>query len=187
MFFQGYGTNPFVDTEDDPLSTFGIDVDTASYTMARSYLRRGNLPPADAVRVEEFVNYFDYGDRAPKSRDFAVVAEGAPSPFASTARTYLLRFALKGAGGRRASRRQPAVLTFVVDISGSMNRENRLGLVKRALRLLVARARSRATRSDWWSTAAGGGCCWRRRATTRESWRRSIACSREARPTPRRA
>ncbi|MCZ6725999.1 MAG: von Willebrand factor type A domain-containing protein [Acidobacteria bacterium] len=136
MFFQGYGTNPFVDTEDDPQSTFGLDVDTASYTMARSYLRRGDLPPADAIRVEEFVNFFDYGDRAPRSRDFAVVAEGAPSPFASTARTYLLRFALKG---REVSARQrkAAVLTFVVDVSGSMNRENRLGLVQRALGLLV--------------------------------------------------
>jgi Ca-activated chloride channel family protein len=136
MLFRGYGTNPFVDTEDDPQSTFGIDVDTASYTMARSYLRRGDLPPADAIRVEEFVNFFDYGDRAPSRRDFAVVAEGAPSPFASTARTYLLRFALQG---REVSDRQrnAAVLTFVVDVSGSMNRENRLGLVQRALGLLV--------------------------------------------------
>jgi Ca-activated chloride channel family protein len=137
MFFQGYGTNPFVDTEDDALSTFGIDVDTASYTMARSYLRRGDLPPADAIRVEEFVNYFDYGDRSPRSRDFAVVAEGAPSPYASTARTHLLRFALKGREIAE-NRRKPAVLTFAVDVSGSMNRENRLGLVQRALRLLVA-------------------------------------------------
>lgn len=136
MFFQGYGTNPFVDTEDDAQSTFGIDVDTASYTLARSYLRRGSLPPADAIRVEEFVNYFDYGDPAPRSKDFAVVAEGAPSPFASTARTYLLRFALQGREVS-AAQRLPAVLTFVVDVSGSMNRENRLGLVKRALRLLV--------------------------------------------------
>jgi Ca-activated chloride channel homolog len=136
MFFQGYGTNPFVDTEDDPQSTFGLDVDTASYTMARSYLRRGDLPPADAIRVEEFVNFFDYGDPAPRRHDFAVVAEGAPSPFAATARTYLLRFALKG---REVSAvdRKPAVLTFVVDVSGSMDRENRLELVKQALRLLV--------------------------------------------------
>lgn len=136
MFFQAYGTNPFIDTEDDAQSTFGIDVDTASYTMARSYLERGNLPPADAIRVEEFINYFDYDDPAPRSKDFAVVAEGAPSPFASTARTYLLRFALKGREIAE-SQRKSAVLTFVVDVSGSMNRENRLGLVKRALRLLV--------------------------------------------------
>jgi Ca-activated chloride channel family protein len=136
MFFQTYGTNPFIDTEDDPQSTFGIDVDTASYTLARSYLERGSLPPADAIRVEEFVNYFDYHDPAPRSHDFAVVAEGAPSPFASTARTYLLRFALKGRE-IAASQRQAAVLTFVVDVSGSMNRDDRLGLVKRALRLLV--------------------------------------------------
>jgi len=136
MFFQGYGTNPFVDTEDDPLSTFAVDVDTASYELARGYLRRGHLPPADAVRVEEFVNSFDYGDPPPRRRDFAVVAEGAPSPFAATARTYLVRFALKGREVA-ASHRRPAVLTFVVDVSGSMNRENRLGLVKRSLGLLV--------------------------------------------------
>lgn len=136
MFFQGYGTNPFVDTEDDPQSTFGLDVDTGSYTLTRGYLRRGHLPPADAVRVEEFVNFPDYGDPAPQRRDFAVVAEGAPSPFAATARTYLLRFALKGREVATADRKT-AVLTFVVDVSGSMNRENRLELVKRALRLLV--------------------------------------------------
>jgi Ca-activated chloride channel family protein len=136
MFFQGYGTNPFVDTEDDALSTFGLDVDTGSYTLTRSYLRRGNLPPQDAVRVEEFVNFLDYDDPAPRRHDFAVVAEGAASPFAATARTYLLRFALKGREVSAADRK-PAVLTFVVDVSGSMNRENRLELVKRALRLLV--------------------------------------------------
>jgi len=136
MFFHGYGTNPFVDTEDDAQSTFGIDVDTASYTMARSYLQRGHLPPGDAIRVEEFVNYFDYRDQAPRSKDFAAVVEGAPSPFASTARTHLLRFAIKGREVSEAQRKA-AVLTFVIDVSGSMNRENRLGLVKQALRLLV--------------------------------------------------
>lgn len=135
--FQDYGTNPFVDTEQDPQSTFGIDVDTASYTVVRSYLERGLLPPPAAVRVEEFVNYFDYGDPAPRRRDFAVVAEGAPSPFAGgDAGSHLLRFALKGREVT-AAERKPAVLTFVVDVSGSMDREDRLELVKRALRLLV--------------------------------------------------
>ncbi|MCD6174637.1 MAG: von Willebrand factor type A domain-containing protein, partial [Planctomycetes bacterium] len=60
MFFKTYGVNPFVDTEDDHLSTFAIDTDTGSYTVCRRYLQQGNLPPKEAVRVEEFVNYFKY-------------------------------------------------------------------------------------------------------------------------------
>ena len=68
MFFKNYGVNPFVDTEDDHLSTFATDVDTGSYTVARRYLHDGNIPPNEAVRVEEFVNYFDYGYPAPQKR-----------------------------------------------------------------------------------------------------------------------
>ena len=59
MFFEDYGVNPFIDTDDDHLSTFAIDVDTGSYTIARRCIEDGHLPPEDAVRVEEFVNYFD--------------------------------------------------------------------------------------------------------------------------------
>ena len=59
IFFKEYGTNPFIDTEDEHLSTFGMDVDTASYSVTRRYLRDGHLPPSEAVRVEEFVNTFD--------------------------------------------------------------------------------------------------------------------------------
>ncbi len=140
VFFQGYGTNPFVDTEDDRLSTFGLDVDTGSYTVVRRYLRDGHLPPADAVRVEELINYFDYGDPAPRRGDFAIHAEGAPSPFGEGERYYLLRFNLHG---REVAehRRPPAILTFVVDVSGSMRRENRLGLVKEALAMLLHQLR----------------------------------------------
>src|SRR5690349_17261416 len=61
MFFQNYGVNPSIDTEDDNLSTFSLDVDTGSYTVARRYINDGSLPPKDAVRVEEFVNYFEQG------------------------------------------------------------------------------------------------------------------------------
>ena len=81
VFFQEYGTNPFVDTDDDRLSTFGLDVDTGSYTVARRYLSDGNLPPREAIRVEEFVNAFSYGDRPPSRGDFAIRAEAAPTPF----------------------------------------------------------------------------------------------------------
>jgi len=136
VFFKTYGVNPFVDSEDDRLSTFGLDVDTASYTVARRYLTDGHLPPAEAVRVEEMVNAFDYGDPAPRDRDFAVRAEGSPTPFAEGGRYRLLRFGIR-AREVLAADRKPAVLTFVVDVSGSMDYENRLGLVKQALGLLL--------------------------------------------------
>jgi len=136
MFFKSYGTNPFVDTEVDTQSTFGLDVDTGSYTLARSYIERGDLPPGEAIRVEEFVNYFDYDDPAPRRGEFTLTAEGAPSPFTVGPRYYLVRFGIKGRE-ISAAERKPAMLIFVVDVSGSMQRENRLGLVKRSLDLLL--------------------------------------------------
>ena len=144
MFFKNYGVNPFIDTEDDHLSTFAIDVDTGSYTVVRGYLHDGHLPPNDAVRVEEFVNYFKYDYPAPQKDDFALYAEAAPWPrrAGGTGRqnNYLLRIALKG---RQVSNenRKPAILTFVIDVSGSMSREDRLGLVKKSLRMLVENLR----------------------------------------------
>jgi len=140
VFFRGYGTNPFIDTEDDALSTFGLDVDTGSYTVVRRYLTDGHLPPPEAVRVEEMINYFDYGDEPPAEGDFAIRAQGAPSPFAHGERYYLLRFHLHGRELADADRR-PALLTFVVDVSGSMARGNRLGLVRQALGLLIDQLR----------------------------------------------
>src|SRR6185436_10748927 len=65
VLFKSAGTNPFVDTTVDRLSTFGLDVDTGSYAVARQYIGDGNLPDPDSVRVEEWLNYFDYGDPAP--------------------------------------------------------------------------------------------------------------------------
>jgi Ca-activated chloride channel family protein len=136
MFFEHKGTNPFVFTREDSLSTFGLDVDTASYSVARNYLMRGELPPAEAVRVEEFVNALPQ-DYAPPTREaFAIHLEGAPNPFHRG--YHLLRIGLKAREVRMRDRK-PAVLTFVIDVSGSMGTENRLGLVKRSLRLLVDR------------------------------------------------
>ena len=137
MFFESAGVNPFVDTEDDHLSTFAMDVDTASYTVARRYLTDGNMPPPEAIRVEEFINYFDmrYPGPAEGEGAFAIHLEGAPSRFGPQ-NAYLLKVDLQGKE-ILADERKDAVLTFVIDVSGSMNRENRLGLVKRALRLLV--------------------------------------------------
>jgi Ca-activated chloride channel family protein len=140
LHFKNYGTNPFLDTEDDHLSTFGLDVDTASYTVVRNFLERGVLPPQDAVRVEEMVNYFDYRDPSPRRGDFALGGEGAPSPFAHGEDYYLLRLHV-AAREVAEHQRPPAQLVFVVDVSGSMNRENRLGLVRQALHMLVDRLR----------------------------------------------
>jgi len=141
MFFKNYGVNPFIDTEDDHLSTFATDVDTGSYTVCRGYLQDGHLPPDEAVRVEEFVNYFDYGYAAPQEDVFAVYAAAAPWKFGEGRKnSYLLRLALK-AQQISEENRKGAILTFVIDVSGSMNRENRLGLVKKCLRMLVKKLR----------------------------------------------
>jgi Ca-activated chloride channel homolog len=141
VFFRTYGVNPFIDTEDDHLSTFGLDVDTGSYAITRRYLADGNLPPVEAIRVEEFVNSFSYGDRPPSRGDFAITAEAAPTPFASGERYRIIRFHLR-ARDVDPRDRKPAVLTFVVDVSGSMAEENRLELVKKALNLLLTQLRS---------------------------------------------
>jgi Ca-activated chloride channel family protein len=139
MFFQNYGVNPFIDTYEDHLSTFALDVDTASYSVARRYVEDGNVPPADAIRVEEFVNYFDPGYPTPPDVAFGIYADASPSPFHHDG-THILRFGVQGYKVPEYARK-PASLTFVIDVSGSMDRENRLELVKRSLQLLVDRLR----------------------------------------------
>ena len=134
-FFRDYGVNPFVDTYRDNMSTFAVDVDTASYTVARRFISDGFLPDPDSVRVEEFVNYFDQGYTPPANRAFSIHVDGAPSPFGDPGH-WLLRVGLKGREISRAERKD-ATLVFVIDVSGSMNREDRLGLVKESLRVLV--------------------------------------------------
>jgi len=133
--YQNYGINPFIDAREDHLSTFGLDVDTASYTVMRRYINDGVLPPADSVRVEEFVNYFDMGYPAPPDVAFGIYADGAASPFASDG-TVFLRFGVQGYEVPE-QQRKPANLVFVIDVSGSMAREYRLELVKRSLQMLV--------------------------------------------------
>ena len=140
VFFKEYGTNPFIDTEDDHLSTFGMDVDTASYSVTRRYLSDGHLPPTEAVRVEEFVNAFDYNYAPPSQDAFAVHIEGAPSRFGEGKRLQLLRIGIQGRVIPDENRKD-AMLTFVIDVSGSMAMENRLELVKRALTLLIEQLR----------------------------------------------
>ncbi len=134
MYLQHYGTNPTVDTRDEPLSTFAAAVDTGSYTLSRAYLERGALPDEAAVRVEEFVNAFDYGYRAPQKEAFAVQVEAFPSP--NRRGYHVLHVGVK-AKEISLEQRKNANLVFTLDVSGSMGMENRLSLAKRALTLLV--------------------------------------------------
>ena len=138
-FFKHHGVNPFVDTEDDHLSTFAIDVDTASYTVARRFVQDGNLPDPDSVRVEEFVNFFDHGYPRPHDRAFAVHLEGSPSRFGGE-NHWLMRVGIQGKSVA-SHERKDATLIFTIDVSGSMGREDRLGLVQRSLSLLVEELR----------------------------------------------
>ena len=133
--YKQYGVNPFVDPAKDKLSTFSIDVDTGAYTIARRKLQSGGLPPAAAVRVEEFVNFFRYNYKQPDGTlPFNVDFEAAPSPFKTD--TVLLRV---GVQGRALSEqeRKAAHLVFLVDTSGSMQSPDKLPLAQQALHLLV--------------------------------------------------
>ena len=138
-FFQHHGVNPFIDTEDYHFSTFAVDVDTASYSVARRFVQDGNIPVPDSVRVEEFVNYFEQDYAPPESGAFAVHIEGSPSPFGGE-KHLMLRVGLEGKAIPQDARKN-ATLVFAIDVSGSMGREDRLGLVQRSLRLLVEELR----------------------------------------------
>ena len=125
-----------------PLSTFSIDVDTASYANVRRFLNMNQLPPADAVRIEELINYFPYADKPPvKSLEeggdpFAVHMAQTTAPWNTDHR--LLRIALKGYE-MPWEERPASNLVFLLDVSGSMNDPNKLPLVKKAMDLLVHR------------------------------------------------
>ncbi len=127
--------NPFLTPAEQPLSTFSVDVDTASYANVRRFLNQGQLPPADAVRIEELVNYFKYDDAPPADgQPFAVKAEAAPCPWQKD--HYLARISLKAREIAKAQR-PPTNLVFLLDVSGSMQDANKLPLVKRAMSLLI--------------------------------------------------
>jgi Ca-activated chloride channel family protein len=133
--YHDWGINPFVTASEDRLSTFAIDVDTGAYTLARRKILEGSLPTPEGVRVEEFLNYFRYSYAGPTDGSpFAVHMDAAPSPF--TPGRYLLRVGLQGKR-LSISERKPAHLTFLVDVSGSMQSPDKLPLAKRALRMLV--------------------------------------------------
>lgn len=130
--------NGFLSAAENPLSTFAADVDTAGYSNVRRMLRAGLKPPADAVRVEELVNYFPYRYAAPKGEAFAASLEVAEAPWAVGHR--LVRIGLK-AREVTSSERGAANLVFLVDVSASMSGPERLPLVRESLRLLVNRLR----------------------------------------------
>ncbi|WP_224371595.1 vWA domain-containing protein [Hyalangium versicolor] len=133
--YHDWGVNPFVTASEDRLSTFAIDVDTGSYTLARRKILEGSLPSQEGVRVEEFLNYFRYSYAAPTDDSpFAVQMDAAPSPY--TPGRHLLRVGVQGKQ-LSVSERKPAHLTFLVDVSGSMQSPDKLPLAKRALRMLV--------------------------------------------------
>ncbi|HLM66718.1 MAG TPA: von Willebrand factor type A domain-containing protein, partial [Longimicrobium sp.] len=127
--------NPFLAASRDPLSTFSIDVDPASYSNVRRFVRDGRAPPRDAVRIEELVNYFSYDYPDPRGQHpFAVVTEVGTAPW--NPRHQLVHVGIQG---RRmpAAQLPPSNLVFLVDVSGSMNSPDKLPLVQASLRLLV--------------------------------------------------
>ena len=131
--------NPFLAVGANPLSTFSIDVDPASYSNVRRFLRQGLMPPKDAVRIEELVNYFDYAYPDPSGEHpFAVVSEVGECPWN---RQHLLVHV--GLQGKRVATADlpPSNLVFLVDVSGSMAAPNKLPLVQQSLRLLVEQLR----------------------------------------------
>jgi Ca-activated chloride channel family protein len=129
--------NPFIRTTQEPLATFSIDVDTASYANVRRFLTQNQMPPRDAVRIEEMINYFSY-DYAQPTGDAPIAPnmEVAASPWNPQNR--LVRIGIK-ARDINANRRPPSNLVFLIDVSGSMNTPQKLPLVKAGLRMLVDR------------------------------------------------
>lgn len=127
--------NGFVNAGRDPLSTFSIDVDTASYANVRRFVKSGSLPPTGAVRIEELINYFSYDYPAPAGRDpFALSAEVGPSPFHQGYQLARIGLTAKDLDTKDLP---PSNLVFLVDVSGSMQDSNKLPLLQQALPMLV--------------------------------------------------
>ena len=132
--------NPVHRVSQDPVSTFSIDVDTASYSNVRRFVDEGRAPPADAVRVEELVNYFDYGYARPTSarEPFAVTTAVTASPWSPGRQ--IVHIGLQGYELPEGERR-PLNLTFMVDVSGSMQSPDKLALAQKAMNLIIDRLR----------------------------------------------
>ncbi|OIO68045.1 MAG: hypothetical protein CO186_10925 [Zetaproteobacteria bacterium CG_4_9_14_3_um_filter_49_83] len=134
--YAHYDNNPVKLASEAPVSTFSIDVDSGAYANVRRMLNEGRLPPQDAVRIEEMLNYFSYDYQAPSSRKqpFRVTAEMAPAPWNSDNR--LLHIGIKGYEMDR-SQLPASNLVFLVDVSGSMQSDDKLGLLKSSLKMLT--------------------------------------------------
>ncbi len=130
--YDGQEVSPVKLTQDQPVSTFSVDVDTGAYANTRRFLNQGQLPPRAAVRTEEMINYFRYDYPRPSSTSvpFSVTTDVATSPWNEN--THLLRIGLRGYDIDR-SERPPANLVFLMDVSGSMRSADKLPLVKTAL------------------------------------------------------
>jgi Ca-activated chloride channel family protein len=138
--YKGLTDNSFQNAKDQPLSTFSVDVDAASYSNVRRFINNGELPPADAVRIEEMINYFKYDLPAPTNgQPVAIHTELSSAPWNPQHR--LLRIGLQA---HRVSTEKlpPSNLVFLIDVSGSMNAPNKLPLVKSAMKLLVDQLRA---------------------------------------------
>ena len=134
-FRAKYGVNPFVAASRDHLSTFGMDVDTASWGRARENIRNRTLPPPQTIRVEEFINNFSDDRPGNPNAVFSVYTEGGPSPFGDHG-LELIQITLKSRE-LRTGERKDAILTFAVDTSGSMAADGKINLLKKSIRTLV--------------------------------------------------
>jgi Ca-activated chloride channel homolog len=138
--FSNEAPNPVKVTAEEPVSTFSIDVDTASYAVVRNSLNSGTLPPAEAVRVEEMVNYFPHAYPAPTAEDgpFKPTVTVMPTPW--NPNTRLVHIGIQGAMPATGDR-PPLNLVFLVDTSGSMDEPNKLPLLKQSFTLLLSQLR----------------------------------------------
>jgi len=153
--FKDFEVNPVKVVVEEPVSTFSIDVDTASYSFVRRQLNRGLLPQKDAVRVEEMINYFDYAYPLPESREtpFRVTTELSPSPWAEGRE--LLHIGIKGYDVTPAERPR-SNLIFLLDVSGSMNSPDKLPLLKTSMKMLLESLRPEDTVGIVTYTGAAG-------------------------------
>ena len=134
--YEDVEINPVKLVSEEPVSTFSIDVDTASYANVRSFLEDGIMPPKDAVRIEEMINYFDYDYPRPATKEipFATHVTVMPSPWAEERQ--LMHIGVQGYDVER-NEAPPLNLTLLVDVSGSMNQQDKLPLAKKALKMLI--------------------------------------------------
>ena len=142
--YEAFDDNGLFWAHQTPVSTFSIDVDTASYANVRRFLNEGHLPNPEAVRVEELVNYFDYtyptnrDERASREQPFSVYTEIGPSPWSADQK--LVHIGVNG-WQEDAAELPPANLVFLIDVSGSMNAPNKLGLLRQAMKMLARQLR----------------------------------------------